>query len=269
MDENNSKQIEIRTLLDDSENIVIWPITRADAVQRQNNSSVEASLQITEEALTRCVYVDEEEDVDIEDLNPTTPTSAVTSVNGKIGNVVLNATDVGARPNTWMPTAADVGARSNNWMPTASQVGARSNTWLPTTTEIGAMENKLQSGAERFDGADLNCWTTSGIYFANGTEANVPPGAGGSSTVIVFNADSGNYNLIQLYSIHNSGINTLYMRSKMAGGWTGWTQLTGPSNIDYSTIAPTSNNTEGGLKVCVLNSEPTTKYEGWLYLIKE
>lgn len=34
----------------------------------------------------------------------------VQSVNGKTGDVQLSATDVGARPNTWMPTAANVGA---------------------------------------------------------------------------------------------------------------------------------------------------------------
>ena len=31
----------------------------------------------------------------------------------------LNAEDVGARPDNWMPTASDVGARPDSWMPTA------------------------------------------------------------------------------------------------------------------------------------------------------
>jgi len=34
----------------------------------------------------------------------------VDSVNGKTGEVTLSASDVGARPDTWMPTATDVGA---------------------------------------------------------------------------------------------------------------------------------------------------------------
>ncbi len=34
------------------------------------------------------------------------------------------AADIGARPDTWIPTAAEVGARSSTWMPTASDVGA-------------------------------------------------------------------------------------------------------------------------------------------------
>ena len=36
----------------------------------------------------------------------------------------LTAKDVGARPDTWMPTAADVGARPDTWTPTAADVGA-------------------------------------------------------------------------------------------------------------------------------------------------
>ena len=38
--------------------------------------------------------------------------------------VGLTAADVGARPDTWMPTAAEVGARSSTWTPTAADVGA-------------------------------------------------------------------------------------------------------------------------------------------------
>lgn len=38
------------------------------------------------------------------------PAVPVQSVNGKVGAVQLNASDVNARPNTWMPTAEEVGA---------------------------------------------------------------------------------------------------------------------------------------------------------------
>ena len=62
----------------------------------------------------------------------------VKSVNNKTGAVSLNAEDVGARPNTWMPSAADVGARPNTWTPTAEEVGARPNTWTPGYSDVGA-----------------------------------------------------------------------------------------------------------------------------------
>ena len=51
----------------------------------------------------------------------------------------VTAIQVGARPNTWMPTADDVGARPDTWMPTASQVGARPSNWTPTAKEVGAV----------------------------------------------------------------------------------------------------------------------------------
>lgn len=38
------------------------------------------------------------------------PPYPVTSVNNKTGAVTLAASDVGARPNTWVPTASEVGA---------------------------------------------------------------------------------------------------------------------------------------------------------------
>ena len=37
---------------------------------------------------------------------------------------VYTAEEVGARPDTWMPTADDVGARPNTWLPTIADIGA-------------------------------------------------------------------------------------------------------------------------------------------------
>ena len=50
----------------------------------------------------------------------------------------VTAAQVGARPDTWLPTAAQVGARPADWLPTAAQVGARPNDWLPTPADIAA-----------------------------------------------------------------------------------------------------------------------------------
>ena len=55
------------------------------------------------------------------------PSIPVQSVNGKIGAVTLSASDVGARPENWMPSAQEVGALPNTYTPpnqTAEQVGA-------------------------------------------------------------------------------------------------------------------------------------------------
>lgn len=58
-------------------------------------------------------------------------TGAVSTVAGKSpdsnGNVALAAADIGARPDSWMPSASDVGARPDSWTPSAADVGAIPN----------------------------------------------------------------------------------------------------------------------------------------------
>jgi hypothetical protein len=50
----------------------------------------------------------------------------------------VTAEQVGARPDTWIPTVEEVGARPDTWMPTAEEVGARPDTWIPTAEDVGA-----------------------------------------------------------------------------------------------------------------------------------
>ena len=52
--------------------------------------------------------------------------------------IPTSAEDIGARPDTWVPTPGEIGARPDNWVPTATQVGARPNTWTPTAAEVKA-----------------------------------------------------------------------------------------------------------------------------------
>lgn len=72
------------------------------------------------------------------------PPYPVTSVNGQLGEVNLNASDVGARPSTWMPTAADVGADP---VDTAERKTAtlrqEINTQLATYDKSTAVTNKI------------------------------------------------------------------------------------------------------------------------------
>lgn len=71
----------------------------------------------------------------------------VQKVNDKTGNVTLDASDVGARPDTWMPNASEVGARPATWTPTASDVGARPDTWTPTYGDVGADKSGTAASA--------------------------------------------------------------------------------------------------------------------------
>jgi hypothetical protein len=66
-----------------------------------------------------------------------------------------SAEEVGARPNTWMPTAADVGARPITWTPTAAEVGARPSSWTPTAAEVGAVPTTRKVNGQALS-ADVN-----------------------------------------------------------------------------------------------------------------
>ena len=61
------------------------------------------------------------------------PVVPVQSVNGKTGNINLNASDVEARPSSWMPTAEQVGADPNG---TATFVVSQHNTNTESHNDI-------------------------------------------------------------------------------------------------------------------------------------
>ena len=67
----------------------------------------------------------------------------VQSVNGKTGKVEISASDVEARPNTWIPTAAEVGARANDWTPSYDEVGADKS----GTAAAAVSEHNTNNGA--------------------------------------------------------------------------------------------------------------------------
>lgn len=65
----------------------------------------------------------------------------------------VTASQVGARPDTWMPSASEIGARPDTWTPTAEEVGARPNTWMPTAEDVGARPNTWTPTAEQVGAA--------------------------------------------------------------------------------------------------------------------
>lgn len=83
------------------------------------------------------------------------------TINGKpveSGTITLTASDVGARPDTWMPSASDVGARPNTWMPSASDVGA-----LPSG---GTAENARKLGGKSLADIMLMMYPVGAIYMS-------------------------------------------------------------------------------------------------------
>lgn len=91
-----------------------------------------------------------------------TGAGSVSSVNSVLpntdGDVELTAADVGARPNTWMPTAEDVGARPNTWMPSAEDVGA-----LPND---GTADNSSKLGGKTLSEIMLEIYPVGSIYLS-------------------------------------------------------------------------------------------------------
>lgn len=80
------------------------------------------------------------------DLSSVVPVTRTINSKPLSSDIILDATDVGARAGSWMPTAADVGARPSDWMPSASDVGARPNTWNPTLTDCSGVLSVAQGG---------------------------------------------------------------------------------------------------------------------------
>ena len=85
------------------------------------------------------------------------PPYPVTSVNGKSGAVQLGAGDVGARPDTWMPTAEEVEAKPASYNPTYADVGAEKagavdahNVNGGAHNDIRLVLNELKSAVEAF-----------------------------------------------------------------------------------------------------------------------
>lgn len=97
-------------------------------VTNVSNKPLSAAQGVALKALIDAIVVPTKLSQLANDSNFITASAApVQSVNGKTGEVNLNAASVGARPDNWMPTAQDVGALPNTYTPpnqTAAQVGA-------------------------------------------------------------------------------------------------------------------------------------------------
>ena len=81
------------------------------------------------------------------------------------------AAEVGARPDTWMPTAADVGARPSTWTPSASDVGA-----VPTTRKVNG---KALSADISLSASDVGAATAEQVNALKPKTANVTLTAAG------------------------------------------------------------------------------------------
>lgn len=126
---------KIKTLFSDKlKTEALFPRTKTSAVSNADGVGLDALLSDIhtelEDKATKSFVINKIEDaigdvdIDIDLSNYATKSEVnaainnidfpVDSVNGKVGAVVLSAEDVGARPNTWLPTAAEIGAATED-----------------------------------------------------------------------------------------------------------------------------------------------------------
>lgn len=157
-------------------------------------------------------------------------------INNKIPTT---AEQVGARPNTWLPSLSDInaapashlndknnphgvtpeqiGAHPNTWMPTAADVGARSDTWLPTIAQIGAAPSGYGLGLETgmyLDDCDKA--VAFGMYCVNWETAHNPLNAYGSLLVLPHDDRQ------KCQIITSSHANKIVVRFETNGVWSEW-----------------------------------------------
>lgn len=146
-----------------------------------------------------------------EALNNKAPGSHTTDENNPHG---VTASQVGARPNTWMPSAADVGARPNTWMPSAADVGA-----MPK-------DSILLNGNE-----NLNALVDEGEYYYgwyNETIINAPVHSAFHLSVKKVSAAE----VSQTYTQFTGGYNVIYTRqsSNNKTSWSVWNKIYDTAN---------------------------------------
>lgn len=136
------------------------------------------------------------------------PPYPVTSVNGKTGEVTLDASAVGARPDTWTPSASDIEGYDD---------------WFGPGTKIP-------------DGADINTYTTNGKYYC-GSEASAKTlvNSPTTSNFCLYVFDRTSKGTVTHLAISLPG--RMYLRSKSSSSWRDWDQFLRKSAIvnDFAT----------------------------------
>ena len=164
-------------------------------------------------------YVTEEELRDaVEDID-----FPVGSVNGRVGEVQLTASDVGAHPNTWMPTASEVGAAP------ASHMNDENNPHSVTIEQIGAAPASHMNDENNPHSVT---WDQTGAAPAGFL---VEPGATNSPNstyYVVVRTDGVDGNsLVQTAFVLDSYFSKL-VRRKMFGTWGAWEWENPPMVLD-------------------------------------
>lgn len=207
--------------------------------------------------------------------------------------------NIGARPNTWMPSAEQVGARPNTWMPSASDVGAvptsrkvnnkalssditlsasdvgaRASTWMPTASDVGAAPASHDHGnyiPVSSGGINANTAYDGGLYMCVGGSLNLPSGSQyGSLLVLPYRQLSGNtYQdfVTQIFMPNgddSSKPNSFFYRTSTKNAWNGWKEVA--IKDDLSGYLPLSGGTLTGELNCKNINASNEYLSGSLYV---
>ena len=131
------------------------------------------------------------------------------------------------------PTATDIGARPSTWMPTADDIGAKPSDWLPTITEIGAAPSGFGLGE-----VAGNTLTPSTVYteqrngtyeYYDSTAQNLVPGFSSyRGTVII----SGNSRARTLTFINNFGFTARRYMRESGNSYEPWEYVNPPMSVN-------------------------------------
>lgn len=128
--------------------------------------------------------------------------SAVQSVNGKTGAVVLGASDVGALPDTYSAPVSSVNGKTGAVQLTASDVGAKPSSYTAPVSSVNGQTGAVQLSLG--DSVNVTQKQTSGTNIAdieiNGqtTQLFAPSGGSGGSTVSVTQKETTGTNIADI-----------------------------------------------------------------------
>ena len=153
-------------------------------------------------------------------------------INDKENPHGMSAEQIGARPNTWIPTAAEVGARPDTWMPTAAEVGA-----APAGYGLGNIAVKKLSTID-----DLDSLLNSGIYTVQLTTGGFIA-SGYWLTYALVTVDAYNDNCV-IQTIKSVQSDDVLRRTRTDDVWSDWRKTLTSANFSY-------DNSTGTLTITV------------------
>lgn len=162
---------------------------------------------------------------------PQGPKGNPATVNGKSaddsGNIALTASDVGARPDTWMPTASDVGAMANNQPVPIDKGGTGATNRTDALGSLAAVGAMINTANYSYLGEII----TNGVYQVSTVHPDNPPNSSDYGILLVFQINGYTQQFYQ--STNDTDSRRFYVRTSADSGstWGNWINLADASKF--------------------------------------